>query len=579
MKKKVLTLILLVLLLFSNSNNVFSQTNRCREVNTIPDFTNLYDPSVTCYYGIFSNPFENTGIINGRHTLITSQGKDYNTNNQLPYLPPGENKVIRLGNDNTGSEAEAITYKFTVDYFKSILLLKFAVVFEDPGHPSYEQPRFTVRVTNLNGELVESCAEYDVTAAGNIPGFNSYQGIRWRPWTNVGIDLSSYIGEEIIVEFITKDCDQSGHFGYAYFTASCISNNLDIVNCDGTNITLKGPDNFNTYKWSNGNISQQTQFTVTDTSLDTWCDITSVTGCTFRLNAHITKESGLPTQDTIIYDSLCFGHSYEMNFFNLPIQNTKGDFIYLNTLCNLNDCNYTTITLLLNVSDKVPDVIISDTICLGEIYNKNGFKLVDLPIGNFTYQNNHTTDDGCDSTTYLHLNVIETYKDIKIDGAENVLISSDLTTGYYKYTCTMFENFNDYKWTIENPEWEITPNGNECIVHITTLIDNKLIVSAENYCDIHYDTLYLKATSTLTDKLKSDHHTIFPNPTKNNITVHYNNIVNIQILNTYGQVIYDNNYNHENNVSIDLSILENSTYIVKIITNKEIYTQRITLIK
>ena len=406
MKKNVLHYIILMCLLFISICRAFSQGNG----NSILDFTNLNDPAVTCYYGYYSDPFDEIGIVNGRHTVISSQGYDDKTGYQLPYLPPGENRVIRLGNSSTGSQAEAIRYRFTVDYFKPTLLLKFAVVFEDPGHPAYQQPRFTVRVTNTNGQLVESCAEYDVTAAGNIPGFNSYGGTRWRPWTNVGIDLSPYIGSEVIVEFITKDCDQSGHFGYAYFTASCISNYLDIVQCNGNDIILKAPDNFSYYKWSNNSTNQQTQITVTGESMDVHCDVTSVTGCTFRLNAHITNEAGVPTQDTIIHDTICVGNTYTKNFFNLPAQNNIGDFTFINTVGNLNNCTYTTTTLLLNVTDEV-NTYIYDNICYGDSYNDNGFSLDSVPLGVNVFQQYLTSISGCDSTVYLYLNVVQNLYD------------------------------------------------------------------------------------------------------------------------------------------------------------------------
>ena len=107
--------------------------------------------------------------------------------------------MVKLGNELVGAQAEAITYTCTVNPDFAILLLKFAVVFEDPGHPDPEQPRFVVRVLNSAGQLVDDCAEYDVTA-GNVPGFLTYtsagHNVRYRPWTNVGIDLSNYAGQE-----------------------------------------------------------------------------------------------------------------------------------------------------------------------------------------------------------------------------------------------------------------------------------------------------------------------------------------------------------------------------------------------
>ena len=105
-----------------------------------PTFTNLTGSGVTCQYGDFQNPFQYTGIASGRHTVITQQGSDPYTGHQLPFLPPGESAVVKLGNEQVGKQAEAITYQFTVNPDYAILLLKFAVVLEDPGHPAPAQP-------------------------------------------------------------------------------------------------------------------------------------------------------------------------------------------------------------------------------------------------------------------------------------------------------------------------------------------------------------------------------------------------------------------------------------------------------
>jgi hypothetical protein len=175
---------------------------------TCPDFTSLSGSSVEAYTGNTSNPFASLGVVSGRHTVITAQGDDPNTGGALKLLPPGESRVIKLGNEQTGAEAEALVYRFTVDKDNAVLLLKFAVVLEDPNHDIMAQPRFVVRVTDSDGNLTEECAEYDVRAGADIPGFqtyqkSSYETIRWRDWTNVGLDLSRYIGQEVQVQFIT----------------------------------------------------------------------------------------------------------------------------------------------------------------------------------------------------------------------------------------------------------------------------------------------------------------------------------------------------------------------------------------
>lgn len=346
---------------------------------TTPDFMDLNASCVICNYGSTSNPFQNTGVVNGRHTLITQQGSDPKTGGQLPLLPPGESSVIRLGNERTGAEAEAITYRFIVEDDAAILLLKFAVVLQDPSHPAIDQPRFVVRVLDGNGNLVEDCAEYDVSAGAGIPGFQTYSGphgecIRWRPWTNVGIDLSHFIGQEVRVQFVTYDCDWHGHFGYAYFTASCISNRLDLVACNGQTVTLAAPADFQSYHWSNGSTQTSTQFTVTGQSLDAYCDITSATGCQFTLCAHISNESGLPMQDMTVYDTICEGESYNDHYFNLPQQNELGTFTYVTTLFNLSNCTGDIdITLFLTVLQRYYTYY--DDVCHGEDYAGHGFSV------------------------------------------------------------------------------------------------------------------------------------------------------------------------------------------------------------
>ena len=73
-----------------------------------PDFTDLSGPGVFCRYGPYENPTMNTGIVEGRHTVVTQQGMDPHTGFQLPILPPGETAVVKLGNDLGGKQSECI---------------------------------------------------------------------------------------------------------------------------------------------------------------------------------------------------------------------------------------------------------------------------------------------------------------------------------------------------------------------------------------------------------------------------------------------------------------------------------------
>ena len=496
-------LVVLCIMLFRLS--LFGQTD-------VIDFTDLNSPSVTCYYGDFYNPFRAIGIANGRHTLITQQGTDPNTDNLLPLLPPDETKVIRLGNDQVGAEAEAIQYTFTVNHFKSILLLKFAVVFEDPQHSFSEQPRFIVRVLNSDGQLVEECAEYDVTAAGDIPGFNSFGIVRWRPWTSVGIDLSPYIGKEVQVQFVTYDCEQSGHFGYAYFTASCIENHLSIVNCEAQNITLTAPDNFESYQWDNGDTSKSSNYYVTETYRDASCQITSATGCQFTLHAYITTETGLPTNDMIIHDTICIGDEYHDNYFNIPQQNSLGDYIFLTTLFDLNNCTgEADLVLLLHVTDERP------------------------------------------------------YFSTEIEGLQNVHVSTNMFSGTYNYHIDKIPRINNYIWTLSNPKWHLYPNENECTVVVTTHETAVLTVSGSSSCGEDAKSILLNANFYDTEEhLCPEGVNVFPNPATNQIYIDCPNINSVTIFDATGIKVKESNYNGVDYLNLGLEDLSNGIYLLNI---------------
>lgn len=380
-----------------------------------PDFTDLSSSIVTCYYGSTSDPFQYTGIASGRHTVITQQGSDPYTGHQMPFLPAGENRVVKLGNRQIGAEAEAITYTFTVDPDFAILLLKFALVLQDPNHAEHHQPRFVVRVLNFAGELVESCAQYDVRVAEGIEGFETFHDaassygwigyVRYRPWTNVGIDLSNYIGQQVQVQFITYDCALGAHFGYAYFTAKCMSNKIELEDCENGMVTLSAPDGFESYQWNNGSTLPTATYQVQQNATVANCLITSATGCQFTLSGTISPIANSPTQNATFYDTVCEGESYVGNGFLLePEYATTGTNVFRNTYFDAGSCQGgdVTNTLFLTVIPEYEHIY--DMACEGQDYYKHGFNLHNLQPGviNDTLV---SAVGNCIHSTILHLTV------------------------------------------------------------------------------------------------------------------------------------------------------------------------------
>ena len=413
-----------------------------------PVFTDLNASGVICQYGTFNNPFMNTGIAYGRHTVITQQGGDPNTGYQLPFLPPGENAVVKLGNEQVGAEAEAVTYQFTVDNDSSILLLKYAVVFDDPQHPAPTQPHFLVRVLDAAGNPVETCIDFDVAAwnsEGIIPGFLSYGIVKYRPWDVVGINLSDYAGQQIRLQFVTYDCAWHDHFGYAYFTASFVSNKLSLTSCNGNQITLSAPLGFAGYYWDNGSTSSNATYSVTNTT-NVNCTISSLTGCQFLLSGTISNQSMPHTTDSVVFDTICEGEPYNGHSFALPVQNVSGMHLFRNTFFNIAECleNGPTTTLFLTTSQKYYHIY--DTVCLGSDYMENGFNITNLQERERLDSLIFNRQYGCDSIVVLHLTVTPFYTLSGYISGNNTPCVQDVHT----YTCSGVDTNVPLSWSVSD---------------------------------------------------------------------------------------------------------------------------------
>lgn len=373
----------------------------------VPDFTDITASCVEATYGTTADPFENKGIVSGRHTVISRQGTDPWTGGQLKLLPDHESKVVRLGNPNFYAEAESITYHFKVDEDRAVLLLKFAVVFQDPSHPHLDQPRFIVRIMNAEGALIEACAEYDISASAGIEGFQTYERggtpVRWRDWTSVGLDMSAYAGKEVQVQFVTYDCAYQAHFGYAYFTATCVSHQLSLDACGGDSFTVSAPEGFQSYLWQDGRTVSSTEWTKQGADMNLSCEITSATGCHFTLSAFITSGQGVPV-GAEFYDTVCQGEPYRRNNYDLPFQKYAGTYCYYNTYFDVTGCNNKgKTTLYLTVSPRYYPV--EAELCPGESYREYGF-VYERPAPGVYYDTLwYTTSSRCDSAVVLHLTV------------------------------------------------------------------------------------------------------------------------------------------------------------------------------
>lgn len=241
------------------------------------NFLNLNDK--TCSYGeiksggTFGTPAYNAGVVDygylakeSRHTIhwnheeydprtVTGRLQD-----GLKTVPDGEFATVRLGNWDINGETEGIEYEYTVDSTKaSVLLLKYAVVLQDPDHESANQPRFTLEILYNDMPLDKyGCGEAKFTAGMNTNGAGWHKVpdpndpnvvVWWKDWTTVGLNLAAYHGKTLKIKLKTYDCAQLGHYGYAYFTLYCTDGKIRGLTCgDSPKTIFEGPEGFN-YRW------------------------------------------------------------------------------------------------------------------------------------------------------------------------------------------------------------------------------------------------------------------------------------------------------------------------------------------
>ncbi len=237
---------------------------------------------------------EEQGINDDRHKIMhISEGFDTvalthcEINKFLPVVPSeGGEYTLRLGNASVGAEADLIGLKFTVSADNPFFQLRYAVVLNDPDHKEFEQPRFELRILDETNTVIP-CGEYKVKAAPEIPDFESCRnGWRVRPWTTVGFDLQPYIGQTLLIEFLTTDCTQGAHAGYAYLEASCNPFKMEIEeHCPKESLTTASvTDGYRDYLWNTGETSTSINIADPQEHSAYTVTITSATGCSFVMS-------------------------------------------------------------------------------------------------------------------------------------------------------------------------------------------------------------------------------------------------------------------------------------------------------
>lgn len=421
------------------------------------DFIDL--DAADCRYGTFANPHQTSGKVDygpnsmqSRHTVnIDPTATDPNTNGMLTTIPPGEVVSIRLGNAQTGAQAESITYNYTVDSgAKQILILKYAVVLEDPSHGASEQPKFTLELLDENGRQLDRCGVANFIASASLPGWHrevdGYNVVMWKDWTTTGVNLTPYAAngsKNIKIRLTTYDCSQSGHFGYAYFSLNCADAKISGISCGAiATASVSAPIGFD-YEWTKASdpntvicTTKELSVTSTDTSLY-YCKVISQDDptCNFTLEANLLpnypkarfvpkwtpkdcknyvtfqNSSAIWTDrgetgkkcETTYWD---FGNGQKLNAVESPVIEfpNEGGTYTAKLIVGMSDdqCQDSLlVTYTVPAIQPTNDTIVAK-ICYGQVYPFGGKRLNRTGI----YEDRNKNIGGCDSIVVLDLEVV-----------------------------------------------------------------------------------------------------------------------------------------------------------------------------
>lgn len=266
-------------------------------------------PSPPYYY--------NTGIVNGRQTIITTSRPDPFTCGNVMTLPPNEKVCVRLGNGGIGTwgngvgwQRDYLDYTFAITPANALLIYKYAVVLQDPplanglnNHTKELRPRFIVSIKDQAGNLIDPvCGKKEDFADTSVLGYRNCAladaealganaenkgNIVYRAWTTVGVDLRKFIGQNITIGFETWDCGLGGHFAYAYLMARCDSLGIIAAACSQNGaVTLTAPEGF-AYKWSTGQTTKVIEILNAKPGDVATVELTTLSGCKTSLSTKI----------------------------------------------------------------------------------------------------------------------------------------------------------------------------------------------------------------------------------------------------------------------------------------------------
>lgn len=164
----------------------------------------------------------------GNDLILTAASPSFN----LPKVVSGT-KSIRLGNNSAGFGAEGIAKRFVVTPQNAQYFFQYAIIMDKShsypdGSTNGTEVFFIAEAVDMAGNTIDKIVDIGnpsnpfINAVSSSWGVNAQpNNVFYRNWRCASLDLSSKIGQEVVVMFINSDCSAGAHKGYTYIDAVC----------------------------------------------------------------------------------------------------------------------------------------------------------------------------------------------------------------------------------------------------------------------------------------------------------------------------------------------------------------------
>ncbi len=200
--------------------------------------------------------------------VVNTSGGALDPYGSFPEVCPGGNFSLKLGNATNPTTSSA-RQTFAVTAANAYYLLKMAMVILNFPHTAGDAAKVNIRFFDQSNNIIP-CPVFECYYADNSAGVGSSYGLTgfqtgangvnignqsypttYIPWTNVGFDLTPYIGQNVTIEIQNKWCVYNYDWAYTYVDGQCAQLTTNVIGgCAGTTGTLTAPGGMTSYTWA-----------------------------------------------------------------------------------------------------------------------------------------------------------------------------------------------------------------------------------------------------------------------------------------------------------------------------------------